>query len=312
VKQLQLDARCYAIDTWRRDEQNGYYGDEILADLKRHHDPLYGGFSSLIQSTFDQALDNFDNAAIDLLNIDGDHAYAVVKHDFESWLPKMSDRAVILLHHTNLHEGDGGVWRLWEEIKPRYPHFEFVHEHGLGVIAIGPNVPDGLLSLVSASELEAQTIRHFFEQLGERLKLRRDKADQQQVINNLSGEVAARDLALAERDATVMALTDELTARDARINAILTCQAWRWSQRVSRVKQGVKGAQLLTEGGQPKEVIGTHACAGCKSTLTVVGVQKGAHTELKHSCGACGDDSAFCCATKPGSGATKGMDKEKQ
>ena len=26
-------------------------------------------------------------------------------------------------------------------------------------------------------------------------------------------------------------------------------------------------------------------------------------TELKHSCAACGDDSAFCCATKPGSGA---------
>ena len=81
---------------------------------------------------------------------------------------------------------------------------------------------------------------------------------------------------------------------------------------VTRVKQGVKGAQILAEGGQPKELIGTHACAGCKSTLTVVGVQKGAHTELKHSCGACGDDSAFCCATKPGSGATKGMEKEKK
>jgi hypothetical protein len=81
---------------------------------------------------------------------------------------------------------------------------------------------------------------------------------------------------------------------------------------VSRVKQGVKGGQLLMEGGQPKELIGTHPCAGCNSTMTVVGVQKGAHTELKHSCGACGDDSAFCCATKPGSGATKGMEKEKK
>ena len=81
---------------------------------------------------------------------------------------------------------------------------------------------------------------------------------------------------------------------------------------VTRVKQGVKGAQLLMEGGRPTEIIGTHGCAGCNSTLTVVGVQKGAHLELKHSCGACGDDSAFCCATKPGSGATKGMEKEKK
>ena len=79
---------------------------------------------------------------------------------------------------------------------------------------------------------------------------------------------------------------------------------------VARVKQGTKGAQLLMEGGQPKELIGTHACAGCKSTIEVVGVQKGAHTELKHTCKTCGDDSAFCCATKPGSGASKGMEKQ--
>ena len=79
---------------------------------------------------------------------------------------------------------------------------------------------------------------------------------------------------------------------------------------VTRVKQGVKGAQMLSEHGQPTEIIGTHACAGCKSTLTVVGHAKGDITELKHSCKACGDDSAFCCATKPGSGGTKGMDRK--
>jgi len=79
---------------------------------------------------------------------------------------------------------------------------------------------------------------------------------------------------------------------------------------VTRVKQGVKGAQLLMEDGQPTELIGTHACKGCNSTLTVVSHAKGDITELKHSCKACGDDSAFCCATKPGSGPTKGMEKK--
>ena len=81
---------------------------------------------------------------------------------------------------------------------------------------------------------------------------------------------------------------------------------------VTRVKQGVKGAQLLMEKGQPTELIGTHGCAGCNSTLTVTGHGKGKEIVLKHSCGACGDDSAFCCATKPGSGATKGMEKGKK
>ncbi len=77
---------------------------------------------------------------------------------------------------------------------------------------------------------------------------------------------------------------------------------------VTRVKQGTKGAQLLM-GPTPTELIGTHACAGCGGTWTIKGVGKGATTELKHSCTACGDDSGFCCATKPGSGLTKGMEK---
>jgi hypothetical protein len=80
---------------------------------------------------------------------------------------------------------------------------------------------------------------------------------------------------------------------------------------VTRVKQGVKGAQVLMEGGQPKELIGTHACAGCNSTIVVTGQRIDKKEVIKHSCKSCGDESAFCCATKPGSAATKGMEKEK-
>ena len=80
---------------------------------------------------------------------------------------------------------------------------------------------------------------------------------------------------------------------------------------VTRVKQGTKGAQLLM-GPAPTELIGTHACAGCGGTWTIIGVGKGATRELKHSCTKCGDDSGFCCATRPGEGATKGMEEEKK
>ena len=55
-----------------------------------------------------------------------------------------------------------------------------------------------------------------------------------------------------------------------------------------------------------------HLCPGCNSTITVVGAGKGGHDEVKHVCGKCGASSAFCCATKPGSGATKGMEEEKK
>jgi hypothetical protein len=53
-----------------------------------------------------------------------------------------------------------------------------------------------------------------------------------------------------------------------------------------------------------------HLCPGCSSTIKVVGVGHGAHDEVKHVCEKCGEDSVFCCANKPGSGATEGMEKK--
>src|SRR5258708_8338457 len=56
-------------------------------------------------------------------------------------------------------------------------------------------------------------------------------------------------------------------------------------------------------------------CPGCNSTITTVGAGKGpnaAHNEVKHVCEKCGTESVFCCATKPGAGATQAMGKEKQ
>ena len=53
-----------------------------------------------------------------------------------------------------------------------------------------------------------------------------------------------------------------------------------------------------------------HLCPGCESTIEVVGTGKGKQDQVKHVCAKCGDDSAFCCATKPGTGATKGMEKK--
>lgn len=64
IDALGLDTACYAVDTWEGDEHSGSYGPEILEELRAYHDPLYGGFSRLIQSRFDQALNHFRTAAL--------------------------------------------------------------------------------------------------------------------------------------------------------------------------------------------------------------------------------------------------------
>jgi len=69
---------------------------------------------------------------------------------------------------------------------------------------------------------------------------------------------------------------------------------------------------ISTEKGHIKTMtVGEkHMCPGCESTIEVVGTGKGKHDEVKHVCAKCGEDSVFCCATKPGAGSTKGMEKD--
>ena len=171
VAELRLGTLCYGVDTWKGDPHASFYGSEVLADLAAHHDPLYGGFSHLIQSTFDEAVQHFPDGAIDILHIDGYHTYEAVKHDFETWLPKVSPRGVILLHDINEKQQDFGAWKVWDELKLRYPHFEFLHCHGLGIVAAGERPPEELSWLFEARDEKAAAIRNFFFCLGDRLTL---------------------------------------------------------------------------------------------------------------------------------------------
>ena len=76
--------------------------------------------------------------------------------------------------------------------------------------------------------------------------------------------------------------------------------------------QSVMMHNVTTEKGHIKVMtVGEkHICPGCKGTITVVGTGKTAKDVVKHVCSMCGSDSVFCCATKPGSGSTEGMDKK--
>lgn len=169
VQALGLSCRCTAVDTWQGDAHAQHYGEDIYQSLRARHEPLYGAFSRLLRSTFDEAADAFADNSIDLLHIDGLHTYEAVRHDFESWLPKLGERAVVLLHDTAVRERGFGVARFFEELAGRYPCFDFRHSHGLGVVVAGKAVPEPFMAFLRQAQAKPDATRAYFEALANTL-----------------------------------------------------------------------------------------------------------------------------------------------
>ncbi len=205
-------AHAYAVDTWEGDDHAGRYGEAVHADVAQFNTAHFGPFSTLIRDRFDSARQYFADGSIDLLHIDGLHTYEAVRHDFEAWLPAMSQRGVVLLHDVNVRERGFGVWRLWDELRAAYPSFTFHHAHGLGVLGVGTEQPPALRALFALDPQRAARFRR---------------------------TIAARGEAF-QRQADILALRDQIAAKDGQI-AALTAQV------ASLADQGAPDAALLAE-----------------------------------------------------------------
>jgi len=191
IERLRMGTFCYALSSWRGDALAGVCADTLYQDLSSYHDPKYGRFSRLVRVPLDEAGEQFADSSIDLLHIVGLQTYASARQVFEIWRQKMSDRGVVLFHHTNVREQGFGVWQLWEELIPHYPGFLFLHSNGLGVLGVGQNLSEpfrDLLRTVQTPEgLDAlrQTYARLGEPFADQLLLRRMDAHTQLLTRTL-------------------------------------------------------------------------------------------------------------------------------
>jgi hypothetical protein len=222
VKSMHLPTRCYGIDTWEGDEHAGYYAENIYNELYTLNDEEFSNFSTLMRTTFDQALPSFEDATIDLLHIDGRHTYDDVKHDFSTWLPKLSDRGVVIFHDTEERRTDFGVWKFWSELKVQYPNFSFLHSHGLGVLCVGAQIAPGVAELASGlSYSQISLVQERFRLLGsmavsETLKAAAGSEDVVEPIMPASTEISSP---LSRRD-SILFSSDFLNGKNLEIGPL--------------------------------------------------------------------------------------------
>jgi glycosyltransferase involved in cell wall biosynthesis len=288
-----LNTRCFAVDTWRGDDQAGYYSEEVYLDFRRFHDERYGAFSELLLCSFDDALPYMPDASVDLLHVDGFHKYEAVKHDFETWQPKLSKSAVVLFHDTNVREREFGVWRLWEELRSQFPSFEFLHGHGLGVLAFGCSVSAQVTALCALHDVaRVHAIRERFSLLGERWSLdKRKRLQDEEVaardlrIQSLEGEVAARDLRIQSLEGEVAARDSRILSSEAEAARRTLAETQSRAQAVQRTAQvraeaaksmaQAADARVRAEQAQSEAVRAMARAAAAEAQIEVVKAMKG-------------------------------------
>jgi len=259
VVEAGVSTKCYAVDTWQGDEHAGRYSDEIFEKVNAHHQDHYAGFSRLLRMTFDDAASYFADGSVDLLHIDGLHTYEAVRHDFETWLPKLAPGAVVLFHDTNVRERNFGVWKLWEELQKHYPNnLEFVHSHGLGVLQLNNAIDDNKLEWLKHNAPVKHGLINYFAALGlrqlERYQLNEFKSEivslkqalveRDQSIAERDQSIAERDQSIAERDQSIAERDQSIAEREAQVvslrnitNLIYQSTSWRLMKPLRMLKE---------------------------------------------------------------------------
>lgn len=233
VKQLKSGTRCYGIDHWKGDDHAGFYGDEIFEELKKYQDENYKDFSTLMRMPFDEASDAFNEGTVDLLHIDGLHTYEAVKHDFETWKPKLSRDAVVLFHDTCVRENEFGVWKLWDELKKENEHFEFFHGHGLGVFF---NNADLAKKIVPSERDDIVLFRKLFELAGREIFTEFILKDLKERINFVTRQNEAlknENLELSNHLSNAENYFEEMRGYKNRLDKVVNSVSWKAGRAIT-------------------------------------------------------------------------------
>lgn len=210
VKDARYDASLYSVDTWRGDEHAGFYDDNVFKEVQEIKEKCYSSLKiKLLRKRFDEAVGEFDNNSIELLHIDGLHTYTAVKHDFETWFPKVKKEGIILLHDIFISRDDWGVYKFWEELKSKYKTIKFHQSYGLGVL-----FKDSARYQTYIDKEREWQMRYFH--------IAEDKKNE-----NIRKSLKNLERSLAERDVQINNLNQWALRLDQQLKQVLQSRSWK-------------------------------------------------------------------------------------
>jgi hypothetical protein len=234
IQKHALPTSCYAVDTWADDEHEGHYSDKVFCRVDHQNREKYSHFSKLMRMRFDDALSYLAAESIDLLHIDGLHTYEAVKHDFESWLPKLSPGTVVLFHDNQVRETNFGVWKFWQEFKEQYPlNIEFLYSHGLGVLQLNNAEEYQKVDFLAWSSEEQQSLVRNFAALGARRMLIFDHKEIESAVADRDEQMTTLKQAVEQREAQIDDLEQKITKLSEQTEALehIVDSAKKWQNR---------------------------------------------------------------------------------
>jgi hypothetical protein len=263
IKDLNLKTELHAVDTWEGDEHAGFYGEEVYETFLEIKDKYYKDVNIIPHKMyFDEAVDKFEDNSIDILHIDGLHTYEAVKHDFETWFPKVKKKTgIILLHDVCEKSDDFGVYKLWEELKKKYKTITFEHYHGLGVLFLSKSpfpknlpYPEILITYykkvsetqdlnkalndkdIHIDNLEKKVLEHL-KKAKELTNQNKELTNQKKELTNQKKELTNQNKRLMEENKKLRSI---ISTRDTQLEKIYTSKSWRLTQPLRKLAEVIR------------------------------------------------------------------------
>jgi len=248
ASRLRLGTRCFMVGVHEEDAASKQNAEAIRAYAADH----FSTISQWLEATPTRAIDQFDEGSIDLLLLHVEADDNSVDYLLDRWLSKLSTQGVVVVPGVARREPGCLVFRAFETLKARYPHFVFHHAGGLGIIAVGNNLPPLLKNLLGALESAASTqvVQDVFARLGrscqDKVTVRHQQALSQALetrVNEQASNLAAAEQRVNEQAEHLQQMGEE---RD-KLKARLEQQESRFAQERGRLAERVSSLEEFND-----------------------------------------------------------------